>query len=191
MKFFRKKRTFAVLFIIFLLVLFYNSTWLGKLLYPIRFEKDIAASAQNYGVDPVLLAAIIRVESNFNPKLISKKGAVGLMQLMPETASWIVEQAGYAAETLNMLHRADVNIEIGAWYLKSLHRQFDNNTIVVLAAYNAGPGNAKKWLETNVWDGTLEHVGQIPFGETRHYIQRVVYYYKKYDWLYGDVLKTS
>ncbi|TMV48335.1 lytic transglycosylase domain-containing protein [Paenibacillus mesophilus] len=186
MKVFRKKRVFALLFVFFLVLLFYNSDWLGKWIYPIRYEQDIAISAKNYKVDPFLIAAIIRVETNFNPDKVSRKGAVGLMQLMPDTAEWIVERAGYAEETSRSLHRGDVNIEVGAWYLNSLYNQFDNNQIAVLAAYNAGPGNARKWLENGTWDGTLKHIGQIPFGETRHYVQRVLYYYDKYAKLYAE-----
>ncbi len=186
MRFLRKKRVFALLFVLFVLLLFYNSDWLGKWIYPIRYETDIALSAQSYGVDPLLVASIIRVETNFNPDKLSKKGAIGLMQLMPDTAEWIVKKAGYAEETSQLLHRADVNIEVGAWYLKSLYNQFENNRYAVLAAYNAGPGNTRKWLDNGTWDGTLKNIGQIPFGETRHYVQRVLYYYDKYAELYAD-----
>ena len=185
MKFFRKKRVFALLFIVFLILLFYNSDWLGKWIYPIRYEQDIAVSAKNYKVDPVLIAAIIRVETNFNADKVSRKGAVGLMQLMPDTAEWIVERARYAEETSRSLHRGDVNIEVGAWYINSLYNQFNDNQIAVLAAYNAGPGNARKWLDNGTWDGTLKNIAQIPFGETRHYVQRVLYYYDKYAKLYA------
>lgn len=186
MKFLRKKRVFALLFVFFLIVLFYNSDWLGKWIYPIRYDKDIALSAKAYKVDPVLIASIIRVETNFNPDKLSKKGAVGLMQLMPDTADWIVKKAGYAEETSQSLHRPDVNIEVGAWYLNSLYNQFNNNLYAVLVAYNAGPGNTRKWLDNGTWDGTLKNIGQIPFGETRHYVQRVLYYYDKYAKLYAD-----
>lgn len=185
MKFFRKKRVFALLFVFFVILLFYNSDWMGKWIYPIRYEQDIAVSAKNYKVDPFLIAAIIRVETNFNADKVSRKGAVGLMQLMPDTAEWIVKRAGYAEETSRSLHRGDVNIEVGAWYINSLYNQFDDNQIAVLAAYNAGPGNARKWLDNGTWDGTLKNIAQIPFGETRHYVQRVLYYYDKYAKLYA------
>ena len=191
MKLFEKKSLFALLFILFLAFLFYDSNWLGKLLYPIRYQEDILVSSANYDVDPFLIAAIIRVETNFNPDKQSRKGAVGLMQIMPDTADWIVQQAGYAPEASTLLHRPDVNIEIGAWYLNSLNQQFSNNMAAVLAAYNAGPGNAKKWLQSGTWDGTFKNIGQIPFGETRHYIQRVFYYYNKYAGLYSDELDSA
>ncbi|GAA3401548.1 lytic transglycosylase domain-containing protein [Paenibacillus hodogayensis] len=190
MRFLRKKRVFVLLFVSLLILLFYNTAWLGKWVYPIRHDQDIALSARSYGVDPFMVAAIIRVETNFNPDKVSRKGAVGLMQLMPDTAEWVVQKAGYAEETSQLLHRADVNIEVGAWYLKSLYNQFDNNPIAVLAAYNAGPGNARKWLDNGTWDGTLKGLGNIPFGETRHYVQRVLYYYDKYAKLYEDRFST-
>lgn len=191
MRVLRKKRVFALLFVLFLVLLFYKSAWLGKYIYPIRHNQDIALSSQAYGVDPYLVAAIIRVETNFDPDKVSKKGAIGLMQLMPETAEWIVERAGYAEETSQLLHRADVNIEVGAWYVKSLYNQFDDNPIAVLAAYNAGPGNVRKWLDGGTWDGTLKNIGDIPFGETRHYVQRVLYYYDKYTALYADLFERQ
>lgn len=190
MKVLRKKRVFALLFIVVLVLLFY-SDWLGKWIYPIRYEQDIVVSAKNYNVDPILIAAIIRVETNFEPDKVSRKGAIGLMQLMPETAEWIVKRAGYAEETIRSLHRGDVNIEVGAWYLNSLFGQFDDNRIAVLAAYNAGPGNTRRWLDNGIWDGTLKNIGQIPFGETRHYVQRVLYYYDKYVKLYAERLSAA
>lgn len=190
MRLLQKKRVFALLFVFFILLLFYNSDWLGKWLYPIHYEQDIAISANNYNVDPFLMAAIIRVETNFDPEKTSRKGAVGLMQIMPDTAEWIVQRAGYSAETIHALNRPDVNIEIGAWYLNSLYNQFKLNKVAVLAAYNAGPGNVRKWLDEGTWDGTLKNAGQIPFGETRHYVQRVLYYYEKYADLYADRFQT-
>ncbi len=182
----RKKRLYLLLLFILLAVLFYNSDWLGKMIYPIKYSQDIQISAKNHRIDPLLVAAIIRVESNYKTDLRSKKGAIGLMQLMPDTAGWIIEKAGYSKETMRALERADVNIEIGSWYLRSLFNQFSGNEIAVIAAYNAGPGKVKKWLEQQTWDGSLERIDGIPFGETRHYVRRVVYYYNKYQKIYGD-----
>ncbi|MDF2815906.1 MAG: lytic transglycosylase [Paenibacillus sp.] len=188
MKFFRKKRMFALLLLLFVVFLFYNTKLLGTWMYPIYYKDDIKISAQNYSVDPFLIAAIIRVETNYNPDKTSRKGAIGLMQLMPDTAQWIVDKADYSDRTLNALERPDVNIEVGAWYLNSLSNQFNGNRIAMLGAYNAGPGNVRKWLQNNTWDGTLKNIDQIPFGETRHYIQRVIYYHNKYSNLYQEEL---
>ncbi|MNE39724.1 Soluble lytic murein transglycosylase precursor [compost metagenome] len=156
-------------------------------MYPVYYKADIKASASNYGLEPQLVAAIIRSESNYQTGRESRKGALGLMQIMPDTAAWVVQKAGFREVTEDMLlHRADVSIEVGTWYLHSLHKQFDHNSIAVIAAYNAGPGNVRKWMDSGVWDGTQDTISQIPFGETRHYIQRVIYYYNKYKDLYPD-----
>lgn len=182
-----KKRFFLILIIALLTVLFLKSDWLATWMYPIHYEEDIKASASNYGMEPHLVAAIIRTESNFETGRESRKGALGLMQLMPDTAHWVVEQAGFDSVNDEILrHRADVSIEVGTWYLNSLHRQFDHNPVAAVAAYNAGPGNVRKWLDSGQWDGAMKTVKEIPFGETRHYVQRVFYYYNKYKDLYPN-----
>ncbi len=189
MNFLRSKKVLAVLLLLFLVLLFYNTSWAGKWIYPIKYRNQIELSAVNYKLDPYLISAIIRVESNYKSDLISRKGAVGLMQIMPETAKWIMDQGGYANLNMESLQSPDTNIDIGAWYLQSLTVQYEsyladesklNQLALLAAAYNAGPGNLKKWLNSGEWNGQYKSIGQIPFGETRHYIQRVVYYYKKY-----------
>lgn len=182
-----KKRVLLILLLGLVAILFLKSDWLGKWMYPVYYKDDIRASASNYGLEPHLVAAVIRTESNFKTGRSSEKGALGLMQIMPKTAKEVVQRAGFADVTEDMLReRADVSIEIGTWYLNSLHERFDRNPIAAVAAYNAGPTRVSEWISTGKWDGKLETVGQIPFGETRHYVQRVVYYYNKYKELYPD-----
>lgn len=182
-----KKRFYLILLIALLTFLFLKSDWLAKWMYPVHYKEDIRASAVNYDLEPHLIAAIIRAESNYATGKESKKGALGLMQLMPTTAHWVVEKAGFEAVNDDILrHRADVSIQVGSWYLGWLKDQFDHNEIAAVAAYNAGQGNVSKWLESGEWSGELETVGEIPFGETRHYVQRVIYYYNKYKDLYPE-----
>ncbi len=192
MTFLRKKRVFALLFIGFLILLFYNNHWLGKWLYPIHYQDEIVYYADEYHIDPLLTASIIRTESNYRPSHVSPKGALGLMQIMPQTASWIVEQARMKHVNEANLLDEDINLQLGSWYIAWLYQNFkftdtslDVDELAVLSAsYNAGPGNVQRWLKEGTWDGTYATVGNIPFGETRHYIQRVVYYYNKYDRYY-------
>ncbi|MCD1258954.1 lytic transglycosylase domain-containing protein [Paenibacillus athensensis] len=186
MHFFRKKRIFALLLLVFVLILFMNSTFIGRKLYPIYYKQEIRQNATKYQIDPFLIAAIIRVETNYQYHLESKKGAIGIMQLMPDTAQWIVETANLGTYTHDDLHRVEVNIGLGAWYLNWLFNHYDGNMLYAIAAYNAGQGNVNKWKQSDTWDGTIEQVAQIPFGETRHYVQRVLYYYEKYRELYKD-----
>jgi soluble lytic murein transglycosylase len=179
-----KKYILTLLLVILLGIVYYQSNWLGKMMYPIKYREEIEANAAKYGIDPLLVAAIIRVESNYKPELVSSKGAIGLMQLMPDTAQWILEMDGFASLSINSLYEPNSNIMMGTKYINLLNNQFNNNLAEVLAAYNAGPGNVSKWRETNVWDGKLENIEQIRFWETRKYVDRVVYYYKKYQKIY-------
>ncbi|WP_238191264.1 lytic transglycosylase domain-containing protein [Paenibacillus sp. L3-i20] len=180
-----KKRFLLIVLLGLIAILFFKSDWLASFMYPIHYKDDIRASALTYGLEPHLVAAIIRAESNFKTGRESKKGALGLMQLMPSTAEWVVQKAGFeAVDDYKLRHRADVSIEVGTWYLSSLHKQFDQNVVVAVAAYNAGPGNVRKWLDSGSWNGEMDTVKDIPFGETRHYVQRVIYYYNKYRNLY-------
>lgn len=186
MSFWRKKRVFALLLLTFILFLFFSSSMVGRMLYPIQYENEIRASAHKYELDPFLIAAIMRVESNFKTGAESKKGAYGLMQLMPDTSDWIIEKGNFANSFRSQLDNPAVSIELGSWYLNWMHKQFNGNTIAVIAGYNAGHGKVSRWLQEQEWDGTLKNSEMIPYGETRHYVQRVIYYYNKYDQLYKE-----
>jgi soluble lytic murein transglycosylase len=185
-KFWRKKRVFAIVLLAFVIFMFLSSNMVSKYLYPIHFKENIRQSADNYKLDPFLIAAIIRVESNFQPDIESKKGAYGLMQLMPDTSEWIVETGKFSPRYKENLHDPSISIELGSWYLNWLNKQFNGNTAAVIAGYNAGQGKVNQWMQNQQWDGTLEHADTIPYGETRHYIQRVLYYYNKYHKLYSQ-----
>jgi soluble lytic murein transglycosylase len=185
---------------VFVVWLFTDVDGIARFLYPVSYEKDILLSSREHDVDPLLVAAIIRVESNFSPERVSAKKAAGLMQIMPQTAEWIVERGGYAPEAVEQLHQPDVAIELGVWYLRELKRQFapvlkemetKDAVSLLAAAYNAGPGTVAKWLNDRVWDGHYETREHIPYGETRHYVRRVWYYYEKYNDIYGEEWKEA
>lgn len=184
----RSKRTilFAlVAFLAFLVVLFSNSNWL-KIMYPIHFKKEIADASVRYQVDPLLIAAVIRVESNYKTNSESRKGAYGIMQLMPDTAEWLLSMDdGMKKYRVKDLDDPKVNILLGSKYLNYLSKEFDGNRPQMLAAYNAGHGKVSKWLQEKIWDGTFENTNQIPFKETRNYVNSVEYYYKKYGKIYA------
>jgi soluble lytic murein transglycosylase len=151
--------------------------------YPIYFSEEIAFYAQKNQLDPFLITAVIRTESNFRTKAVSPKGATGLMQLMPETAQWIGEQIGeeIAPESLII---PEVNIKLGTWYLNNLLLEFQGNVILGLAAYNGGRGNVRQWLGKGIWSGELEDWQAIPFAETRDFIQRVIVTKHRYKLIY-------
>lgn len=186
MRWLRKKRVLLLLLLGFIVFLFFNSAWL-TLIYPIYYKEEIRLHARNNDLDPFMVAAIIKVETNYKTGAESRKGALGIMQIMPDTAKWVMEKAKLDHVPLDQVkEETGTNIRIGTWYLKSLSEQFDGNMVAVIAAYNAGPTNVKNWIKSGRWDGRLETVKDIPFGETRHYVQRVSHYYKQYSNIYED-----
>lgn len=187
MKWLRKKRVLLLLFLGFTVILFANSQWL-QIFYPIHYKDEIRRHANQHEIDPFIVAAIIKVESNYKAGAKSGKGALGVMQIMPDTAKWIINKAKLPDTSMeNIKNEPDMNIEMGTWYLKSLYNQFDGNQIAMIAAYNAGPTNVKNWIKSGRWDGRLETSKDIPFGETRHYVQRVTHYHKQYVRIYGEL----
>lgn len=156
---------------------------IGRLFYPFHYRDTIQSYAAAYNLDPMLVAAVIYTESGFRCRAVSERGARGLMQVMPSTAQWVAEQMGalYAPE---MLFDVEYNIQIGCWYLADLYSIFGGETVVVLAAYNGGRGEVRRWLEQGIWDGTLAGLEQIPFSETRTFIMRVLEAHRKYRQIY-------
>ena len=181
----RRRRVLLPILLIVLALLFVQSDWIGRWVYPISYKNEIKLGADRYNLDPLLIAAIIRVESNFRPKAVSPKGAIGIMQIMPNTAEWILKQKDFGTISVEQAgNEAYAGISLGAWYVNELQRQFDGKLPLMLAAYNAGPGKVRQWLAEGRWDGTEKQLSNIPYGETRHYVQRVLYYYKKYQNFY-------
>ncbi|MCL6453327.1 MAG: lytic transglycosylase domain-containing protein [Alicyclobacillus sp.] len=163
-------------------------------MYPIGFEGQIVAAAHQNELDPLLVASVIRVESQFHEDDVSHAGAIGLMQLMPQTAQWIAVQmaaegtplpGGQAETETSQLASPALNIRLGTWYIRYLTEQFHGNTVAAIAAYNSGPQRVKGWLAAGTWDGKLAHITDIPVGETRHFVDRVFYNYSLYRRIYG------
>lgn len=179
----RKISLLTALLLIVVIIVSSNSFW--RYLYPFNHEAIIRQAAVQNGIDPLMVAALINVESKFKEENISHVGAVGLMQLMPETALWVAEQSGISYRGTEDLSDPTLNIQLGSWYLAYLNKQFKGNWVVVIAAYNGGPGRVNRWLENGDWDGLLDTSDKIPVGETRHYVQRVFFNYEKYKKLYG------
>lgn len=130
----------------------------------------IQESAAREDLSPCFLEAVILTESKFDKKAVSHVGAVGMMQLMPETAQWISAESGLPAESLS---RPEENIPLGAWYLNHLLQVYHNNEVLALAAYNAGPGNVDQWIEDYSWEEGFTDMNEIPFPETREFVKSV------------------
>jgi soluble lytic murein transglycosylase len=143
--------------------------------YPIHYPTYIGQASEKYGVDPYLLAAVASSESGFNAGAVSRMGAVGLMQLMPSTAKWIVRQSSWQDGGNPNLSDPRDSLDLGACYLAYLLKRFDGSVRLTLAAYNAGFAKVDKWLQTADAPGTLQ-LSEIPFGETRAFVSRVERY---------------
>lgn len=160
-----------------------NASAIAKYFFPFNHSATIAKYSSMYSVDPVLVSAIIKTESNFDVDAKSQKNAYGLMQLTPETARWVADKMGINNFSLDMLADSETNIKMGCWYLDNLNQEF-KNTELVLAAYNAGRGNVQKWLKDPNCSEDGESLKNIPFKETDRYIKKINLYYKVYKFLY-------
>jgi soluble lytic murein transglycosylase len=160
---------------------------LARLALPLGYEEMVGRAASEYGVDPLLINAVIMQESRFDPDSFSRVGAMGLMQIMAETGNDISKGIGerYGLNRLNLFH-PETNIYFGAWYLRWLLRLFDGRVTYALAAYNAGPGVVRRWIEREEERGMEEFIEDIPYRETRNYVKKVLAYYEAYRRLYGN-----
>ena len=156
-----------------------------KYVYPYPHQTIIARYAGEYRIENSLVAGVIMSESKFQNEVHSDRGAIGLMQLMPSTAKWIAEQLEDSYD-MEKLHEPEMNIRFGTWYLSSLKQEFAGNEVLMLAAYNAGRGNVRSWMEEYGWDGSFSDIRQIPFAETREYVARVLKNKERYQKLYGE-----
>jgi len=150
---------------------------------PLPFNIKIVEYSEMYGLDQYLVAAIIKTESGFDKDIVSSMGAVGLMQIMPNTGEWIAKQLNMENFSEEMLKNEDINIEMGCWYLNYLRGELKHRN-EVLAAYNGGIGNVFKWLQDARYSKDGEVVDTIPFKETVRYIEKVVVVYNEYIDLY-------
>ena len=161
-----------------------NEDFQRKYLYPYDYQDTINFYADRYEVDRNLVASVILAESKFRQDATSVHGARGLMQIMPETASWIATQIEDDSFSVDKLYNVNMNIKYGTWYLSELQTEFEGNEVLALAAYNAGRGNVYEWMEKYHWDINFKDYTKIPFPETREYVKRVLENKKHYNKLY-------
>ncbi len=151
-------------------------------LYPLPFFDDIQAASENEKLNPLLVTALIRQESRFMPGIGSVVGARGLMQVMPETADWVAPNAGI--DEFELTDPVD-NLKMGTWYLNYTHEEWNGNSMLAVASYNAGPGNVSDWVTRFKNEDVDSFVEKIPFPETRGYVEHVFENYWNYMRLYN------
>lgn len=152
--------------------------------YPIKYKEEVFSNAEYYELDKALVFSVIKTESNFNAKAVSKKGAVGLMQIKPETANYIAQMQGVKEYDL---YDFKTNINFGCFYLKYLLNKFEV-VDTVLCAYNAGEGNVNLWLASKDYSADGKTLKKIPFEETERYVKKTKRATIKYEKLLGNIV---
>lgn len=181
-----RKLKVVIISIFIAIVLFVGVLISLRMLYPMEYKSYIYKYSKQYDLDPHLVAAIINVESKYDKSATSSKDARGLMQIAPSTANWASEELKIEKFTLESLYSPEINISIGCWYLDVLGKEFNNDIELILAAYNGGSGNVNKWLEDNRYCSDGKKLTNIPFKETREYVEKVKSNYNIYKKIYKN-----
>lgn len=168
------KNFLAIFFNLFVLLAIINTNYFWNILNPIFYRDLLNKNAAVYKIDPLLVAAIIKVESKFLPGAQSPVGAIGLMQIMPQTGREIADKLGIDNFTQRDLYIPEINIELGFYYLNDLKKEFGPDLVATLASYNAGKNNVKNWKGKNA----KLSIEQIPFKETRNFTKSVLRTYR-------------
>ena len=159
-----------------------------KNMYSRKYENIVEIYSRKYQVDPNLIFAIIKAESNFNATAVSGKGAKGLMQLMEDTAKDVCKKVDTKIDTNKVgdkLLEADINIELGTKYISILLEKY-NNIAIALTAHNAGIGTVDNWIEKGIIQNDGEDIQNIPYKETNNYVRKILRDYKIYQKIYND-----
>ena len=175
-----------VALILLIVAAYLGNRYMEKRTYRLLYPEEILAWSAEFSLNPALVSAVIHVESENRPAVVSPKGAVGLMQILPSTGEWIAQKLGLADFQEKSLAEPAMNIRMGCWYLRFLLDRFENEN-TALAAYNAGPSKVKQWLEDPLY-GEGGALIAIPYGETERYVQKVAAAKEKYATLYEKEL---
>ena len=155
-----------------------------KKIYKTSYSEYVYKYSQENNIDPLLTFAIIKAESNFKRNIKSKSGAIGLMQLMESTALEEAEEVNEEISVTERLYNPEINIKIGTRYYAKLIKKYDGNTLLALAAYNAGIGNVDSWIKQGIIKEDGSDIEKIPFKETNMYLRKVLRTYELYRKLY-------
>ena len=154
-----------------------------RTMYPLRYEEAIREASEKNDLDPTFVAAVIYTESRFRPEVKSHQNAYGLMQLLPQSARFIQRRSGIKGD----FRDPKVNIELGTWFLGYLNDRYKGDERLMLAAYNSGEGSVDAWTS----DENFDIEKDIPYKETRDYVNRALEAQKTYQDLYGKNLQHN
>lgn len=174
----------VILIVVLIFILFKDK--ILKMLYPKTYSEIISTYSKEYDVEENLIYAVIKAESNFNNEAISHKGAIGVMQIMEETAKEIARQIGLELNNDNVreeIAKLENNINLGTKYLSTLLEKY-NNKEIALAAYNAGIGTVDNWIEKGIIKDDGSDIENIPYKETNNYVRKILRDYNIYSDIY-------
>lgn len=154
-----------------------------KAVYPLRYEETIRQASRENGLEPTFVAGVIYAESRFRPDAESSQDAYGLMQMLPDTAEFVQRRSGIEGD----FRDPRTNIRLGTWYLGYLDGRYRGNERLMLAAYNSGEGTVDGWISNDGFDIAED----IPFKETREYVERSLEARQEYEELYGKDLRRN
>jgi soluble lytic murein transglycosylase len=157
-------------------------------LFPFPYAEPIQRWSAEHDLNSLLVVSLMRQESRFERNIESPVGAKGLMQVMPSTGEWIAQQT---TGNTYALDDPEDNIKLGTWYLRYTHQEYNDNAMLAIASYNAGPGNVAQWLQRFGLSDPDIFVEQIPFNETRGYVESVFANYWNYERLYNRELRNK
>ncbi len=183
-----KKVIMIIFLVVCILIAFLLKDNFMKILYPKTYQEIVSVYADKYGIEENLIFAVIKAESNFDKNVISNRNAVGLMQLVEQTAKEVAEKNKIE---INLEHireelcNVPKNIEIGTCYLAILIKKYQNKELA-LSAYNAGTGKVDSWIQKGIIKSDGTDIENIPYKETNQYIRKILRNYKIYQDLYKN-----
>jgi soluble lytic murein transglycosylase len=157
--------------------------------YPVPYGAVLSEQARVRQIDEPWVFGLVRQESRFIADARSPAGAAGLMQLLPTTARWVAQKIGMKGYHSSRVNQPRVNVALGAFYLRHVLGGLDGSPVLAAAAYNAGPGRARRWRDTKPLEGAI-YIETIPFEETRQYVKKVMANTVYYDALFGGELRS-
>jgi len=184
----KNKKIFIIIIAILIIVVFLGifKNKILKIIYPKTYKEIVSVYSEKYNVEENLVFALIKAESNFNSEAVSHRDAIGVMQIMEETAKDVANKNSIKIENENIkqeLLKIDNNINIGTKYLSTLLEKYKNKEIAV-AAYNAGIGTVDGWIQKEIIKSDGSDIENIPYKETNNYVRKILRNYKLYEELY-------
>lgn len=171
----------------FLIFIFAIAPVVLRAMFPMPYYEEVEEYAHKNNLKITMVYSVIKTESGFRPNVVSHRGAIGLMQITEKTGQWIASQLDVKDYQAKTLTDPEINIQFGCWYISYLLDRFSGNNELALAAYNAGEGTIRKWIESGEikWKGN--EIKSLPYPETEKYLVRVNRIYFIYKTLYPDL----